>query len=376
MITCWYKNISMANYVFNLKKALEKRGTLVQIITSNCICEHAYHGESEIFQGECRLVCQPLIPFMKITGKKLRHPVLRIIHSIFQTIRGIRYLAKCGDCHIIHYHQSSPFSFGGFPLLPLLLIPTPQKKIVTIHNFDRIIMSPRLQILNNMYKHADMIIVHSKEQKKRTIKLGIQKHKIKVIPHGAQHVEELGPKRKRITFFGAPMKRKGFFTLIKALEILKNSGVKINLEIYGIYGTNEKNNAIKEAKKLGVDELLSWYGKLSEREFDEKMQESMFTFAVYPKPIAGSSIITRAMINGTPVIASNVGGSKEYLEDSGIFVSPNDPQVLASAIQRLTDNKTLREKMGQEARERAKTLLSWDNIAEETFRTYLEVVGK
>jgi len=227
-----------------------------------------------------------------------------------------------------------------------------------------------------MYKHADMIIVHSKEQKKRTIKLGIPKHRIKVIPHGAQRVEELGSKRKRIIFFGAPMKRKGFFTLIKALEILKNSSVKIDLEIYGIYGTNEKNNAIKEAKKLGVDELLSWYGKLSEHEFDEKMQESMFTFAVYPKPIAGSSIITRAMINGTPVIASNVGGSKEYLEDAGIFVPPNDPQALASAIQKLADNKTLREKMGQEARKRAKTLLSWDNIAKETFRTYLEVVGK
>ena len=372
MITCWYKNISMANYTFNLKQALEKRGVPVRIITSNCICEYRYNREAKIFQEESRLVSQPLVPFMKITEKQFgKASVLWIPHSISQATRGIRYLAKCRDCHIIHYQQSASFSFGGFPLLMLLLVPTPQKKIVTIHNFDRVMNRPRLRILNRVYRYADAIIVHSNEQRKRAIELGIPKYKINAIPHGAQFVKQLGLKRKRITFFGAPIKRKGFFVLIEALRILRNSDAKINLEIYGIYSIHEKNNAIKEAKSLGVDDLLSWYGRLSEPEFDKKMQESMFTFAVYPKATGGSSIITRAMINGTPVIASNVGGNKEYLEDTGIFVSPNDPQALAFAVQKLANNEALREKIGQKARERAETFLSWDNIAEKTFKIYL-----
>ena len=367
----------MANYSSNLRQALEKRGVLVRIITSNCICEYRYNREARIFQDECRMVSQPLVPFMKITGTELGNvPVLWILHSINQAIRGIRYLVKCKDCHIIHYQQSAPFSFGGFPLLTLLLIPTSQKKIVTIHNFDRLMASPRLRILNRVYRYADAIIVHSNEQREKAIKLGFPEHKINVVPHGAQLVKKLGLKRKRITFFGAPIKRKGFFVLIRALEILKNSDAKTNIEIYGIYSTHEKNNAIEEAKRLGVDDLLSWHGRLSEPEFDKKMQESMFTFAVYPEASGGSSIITRAMINGTPVIASNVGGNKEYLEDTGIFVSPNDPQALASAIQNLANYEKLREKLRHKTRERAKALFSWDNIAKETFKIYWATMKK
>lgn len=370
MITCWYKNISMANYSSNLKKALEKKGVKIQIVTSNCICEYAYHSKTEIFQGKCRLVSQSLIPFIKITEKDFRKPMVRILHSIAQMTRGMKYLAKCRDCHIIHYQQSSPFSFGSFPLIPLLLIPTPQKKIVTIHNFDRLITTSKTWVLNRIYKYAEAIIVHSKEHKKRAIKLGIPKHKIRVIPHGAQFTKELGLKKRRITFFGAPIERKGFFTLIKALKILKDSGVKITLEIYGIYGANEKNDAIKEVKRLNVGDMLQWHGKLSEFEFDKKMQESMFTFAVYLNPVAGSSIITRAMINGTLVIASDVGGSKEYLGDASIFVPPNDPKALANAIQFLLENRKLCEKLGKEARKRAIELFSWDKTAKETVAVY------
>lgn len=374
MITCWYKNISMANYAFNLKKALEKNGVKIQIVTSNCVCEYAYGSKTEIFQGKCRLVSQSLIPFIKITVKDFRKPMVRILHSLAQMVRGIKYLAKCRDCHIIHYQQSSPFSFGGFPLIPLLLIPTPQKKIVTIHNFDRLMTTSKTWVLNRIYKYADAIIVHSKEHKRRAIKLDIPRHKIKVIPHGAQFTKELGLKKKRITFFGAPIERKGFFTLIKALKILKDFGIKINLEIYGIYGASEKDDAIKEAERLDVNDLLQWHGKLSEFEFDKKMQESMFTFAVYSNPVAGSSIITRAMINGTLVIASDVGGSKEYLGDASIFVPPNDPKALANTIQFLIENRRLCEKLGREARKRAMGLFSWDKSAKETIAVYKSVL--
>ena len=191
---------------------------------------------------------------------------------------------------------------------------------------------------------------------------------------GGQLVNLRGLVRTRVTFFGSPEERKGFFTLLKALRILRDEGIKINLEVYGIYGKEAEETAKNEARRNNVEDQIQWCGRLSELEFDEKMQESLFTFAVYTEPVWGSSIITRAMMNGTPVIATPLGGTSEYLGDTGMYVPPNDPSALASVIRSLLENRRLRGDLGKMARQRALQYLSWDAIAEKTIRIYQSVI--
>jgi glycosyltransferase involved in cell wall biosynthesis len=148
------------------------------------------------------------------------------------------------------------------------------------------------------------------------------------------------------------------------------------VEVYGIYGKDEEQTAQQEAQRNNVEDQIRWYGSLSEGEFDEKMQESMFTFAIYTGPVWGSSNITRSMMNGTPMIATPLGGSPEYLGDTGMFVPPNDPSALAAAIRSLLENRNLREDLGKKTRERALQYLSWDAIAEQTIRIYRSVIDK
>ena len=131
------------------------------------------------------------------------------------------------------------------------------------------------------------------------IQAGIPEDKIHVVFIGGQQVNLRGLARTRVTWFGSPEEFKGFFTLLKALRILRDEGSKINLEVYGIYGEEAEQTAKNEARRDNVEDQIQWYGSLSELEFDEKMQESMFTFAIYIYPVWGSSIIARAMMNGT-----------------------------------------------------------------------------
>ena len=373
MITCWYHNISMANYSENLINALMKRNVSVKVVTSHCVCKYKYCGSSSLFDGKYCLVTSP---FDSYADEPDRSMIRNLFYRASRIPLGLRYAKQCRDSDILHYQQSASYSFGELPLLTLLTQTKAPYKVVTIHNLKDYRQGNPLRLLHRVYQYADALIVHSEQQKDRMVQAGIPENKIHVVFHGAQQVNLRGLVRTRVTFFGSPNKGKGFFDLLKALRILRDEGIKINLEVYGIYGKDEEQTAKQEAIRNNVEDQIQWYGSLSELEFDEKMQESMFTFAIYTGPVWGSQNITRSMMNGTPVIATPLGGSSEYLGDTGMFVPSNDPSALAFAIRSLLENRRLREDLGKMTRQRALQNLSWDAIAEKTIRIYQSVIGK
>jgi len=374
MITCWYHNISMANYSENLINALMRRDVSVKVVTSHCVCKNNYRDSSSLFDGKYFLVTTP---FDSYGDGPHRSRIRSLVYRTSRIPLGLLYAKQCRDSDLLHYQQSSIFSFGELPLLTLLTQTKARYKVVTIHNLylDRLYRRGNpLRLLPRVYKYADAVIVHTEQQKDRMIKAGIPEDKLHVVFLGGQQVNLRGLVRTKVAWFGSPEKFKGFFDLLKALRILRDEGVKINLEVYGIYGKEAEETAKKEARRNDVEDQIQWYGRLSELEFDEKMQESMFTFAIYTEPVWGSSIITRAMMNGTPVIATSLGGSSEYLGDTGIYVPPNDPSAIAVVIRSLLENSRLREDLGKRVRQRALQYLSWDAIAEKTIRIYQSVL--
>jgi glycosyltransferase involved in cell wall biosynthesis len=65
--------------------------------------------------------------------------------------------------------------------------------------------------------------------------------------------------------------------------------------------------------------------------------------------------VVEAMAVGTPVLATNVGGVPEIVEDgrNGLLVPPNDPEAMAAAISRLFGDAGLRERLRAGAAESA-----------------------
>ena len=79
------------------------------------------------------------------------------------------------------------------------------------------------------------------------------------------------------------------------------------------------------------------------------------------------------MACGVPIVASKVGGIPDVVKDgwNGLLVPPGDSDALANAIIYLLENEDIRERMGKNGRERVKNY-SWDKIAEETEKVYLQ----
>lgn len=371
IITCWYKNISMANYSYNLIRSLEKHSFIkVKVISSRCFCEKERYCESKNFlqDDRCQLVNFP--PFIYLhPQRRISWVFYTVIQILTHFMRGVIYLSKCKSCDVIHY-QLSAHSLGILPLIPIILIPTPNKKIVTSHTIDK---TAGLRFLKAIYNKADKVLVHSEEMRKDLMSIGVHPSKIEIIPHGAKIPVLYSKQRNKITFFGAPIKQKGAFVLFEALKILKDKGEEIKVHFYGIYSASEKEAAYQRAKELDVDGCIVWGGRLSESDFDVKMQESMFTFAIYTEPVSGSSILTRAMANATPIIATNIGGLPEYSQKFAVLIPPNDPEELARAILMLKNDQDLRTIMSEIAREEA-LKISWDVIAEKTLKVYFDAL--
>lgn len=85
------------------------------------------------------------------------------------------------------------------------------------------------------------------------------------------------------------------------------------------------------------------------------------------KSASQSGIVPTSFLFGKPIIASDVGGMSEYIqnEENGILVRPNDASSLADALLRLMVDKTLHHRLCEGAQKFAcSPMFAWDAIAE------------
>lgn len=89
----------------------------------------------------------------------------------------------------------------------------------------------------------------------------------------------------------------------------------------------------------------------------------------------GSAILI-AMLAGLPVVASNVGGIPEAVENgvTGVLAE-NDVASIAEAICRVRTDSGMRERMSKAALEKVKVKFNRNRMAEQTARVYARVLG-
>lgn len=85
--------------------------------------------------------------------------------------------------------------------------------------------------------------------------------------------------------------------------------------------------------------------------------------------------VIESMMSGVPVVATDVGGTREAIGDTGLLVPARDPARLALALIVLAQDKKLRERLGQAARERALNFFTVARTIRLYQETYLRLAG-
>jgi colanic acid/amylovoran biosynthesis glycosyltransferase len=182
--------------------------------------------------------------------------------------------------------------------------------------------------------------------------------KIYVHPHGLDFGEfsyepDNRPLRKVIAV-GRLEKQKGFDYLLYAVHELLCRDTNIEVELVGEGGESAALRAL--AHELQLSDKVRFRGWLTFDEVRNAMRQA--TILAHPSPDLGDgvpNVIKEAMALGTPVVASNVAGIPELLDNGryGVLVPPRDVKALADAIETLLANQTMRRKYADAAREHA-----------------------
>ena len=143
---------------------------------------------------------------------------------------------------------------------------------------------------------------------------------------------------------GRFVKEKGYEYILEAIEILKDEGMVVYLNICGD-GPLKESIRRKIIEKNMTSQVTLNKTKKHEELFNLIRNADMFAMSSISEgfPMAPAE----AMVLGTPVIATKVGGIPELIEDgvSGLLVEPKKPKELALAIKKLLSDQDLRKSL-------------------------------
>lgn len=182
---------------------------------------------------------------------------------------------------------------------------------------------------------------------------------------------DTAPYKNNVLFFGRISPYKGIEYLCEAMKKVREVVPDASLTIAG--GGNFYFD-IEPYKQLGYIEVRNHY--VGMEELAELLNRCELSVCPYTDATQSGVIMTSYSL-GKPVVATNVGGLPEMIEDgkTGLLVSPRDSDLLADAIiQLLTDKRKLLSMSSYIKEQYAIGPKSWSAIADDYINLYNDIL--
>jgi len=176
-----------------------------------------------------------------------------------------------------------------------------------------------------------------------------------------------------LLFVGQLQDFKGLDYLLAALPEVRESHPQVRLRI--VYQTGALLDRYRaQAARLGLNGTLDFAGSRTAAALAQLYSKA----AIVVSPSLGeclSTVVLEAMCCGAAVVATDVGGIREQLdEDTGIIVPPRDACALSHAICELLADAGRRRRMGEAARQKARAQFSVGRMIDRHMRLYEELL--
>ena len=163
----------------------------------------------------------------------------------------------------------------------------------------------------------------------------------------------------------------------KGFEYLIAAMARINADLW-IVGEGPQRAQLEECiREAGVQEKVKLLGKV-DRVQDYYAAADIFALASVNEAEAYGIVQMEAMASRLPVVNTSLPSGVPFVSranESGLTVPPRDIEALASAINNLLENKSMRWKFGEAARKRVETEFDIQRVKERTLELYRRVTG-
>ncbi len=229
--------------------------------------------------------------------------------------------------------------------------------------------------LKALLSDVDRFVSPSNFLKTRFVEWGLSEDAISVIPNGLPPrkepaaVRRIGSDRPIFGYFGNLNPWKGVAVLLEAARQLIAEGLEFELRVHG-GAPFQSESFVEEITRLFQETAPTVQQRGPYRREDVIDLVASVDCTIVPSIWWENAplVIQEAQALGRPVIASNIGGMAELIENgsNGLTVAPNDPRALASAMRRLAQDGGLARRLAANAHEP-------ENI-DTTARRYLELI--
>jgi len=236
------------------------------------------------------------------------------------------------------------------------------------------------------FRSVDKVICQSSSFFEELLLNNLEKHQLSIISNIASpDFFALGEKREedfqntlalaKILWCGRLSPEKNPLLVIEAAKLTQSRQMNVLFEIAG--GGGALNATIESAIQANpeIARLIIFHpNPLDVKPFFERADIYILTSDEDAMPL----VIIEAMAAGIPIIATNVGGIPEMIENekTGLLIPPGDAEALLIAIHRLCESEKLRNKLRQNAAQYARAKHHPNEIAEQYEKLFDETVGK
>lgn len=375
------------NYVKQLALALEKRGWQIDVVTHWC---DASAPRIEKFGTACRVIRVEA----GHKGFVSKDEMFTMLPAFYKEMKSALNLSSYDLVHT-HYWLSGLIGKKLKEEFGLPFIHTSHSLGWAKAKATGVTDARRIKAEKSILKTADQVIATTNNEKQLILENLESPSPIKVIPIGVDQaftVQGIRSHLRKKSGFEAPLfvfagrleETKGIFTLLNAFQLLVNkteAKFKPRLLIAG-----GEQDGIDHATRLpldpklrdavkGIEKYVEFLGPQSQEQLARLF--NIATATIVPSYYESFGMVAaEAQACGSPVIASDVGGLKNVVQDgiTGLLVETKNEIDLGIAMEILSINSLLVERLSRQAVRIAQKDFDWDSISERIDSMY-EVIS-
>lgn len=236
-------------------------------------------------------------------------------------------------------------------------------------------------------RSAARVIVQTHEEERLLRSLGFPLPPVSIIPPGYTPLAapaapgtfraKYGIPGPYVLFVGRLASNKGLPTLLDAFAPLARSQPDATLVIVGTDG-GRRGEVEARVGALGLTARVRLLGHVDEESLlADAYRDARMT--VLPSEYeAFGLVLLESLAQGTPVVASRVGGIPEFVEEgrAGLLARPGDAPAFAEAIRKLWEDGPLARSIGAYGRDHVVPRYTWDRLVDQLMPLYEEVARR